>query len=133
MAGALEITERHVGPVTIVDLNGQLVVDDGEREFRQTIDVLVAAGQINILVDLGKVTYMDSGGVGALVAKYLHVTKRGGKMKLLNLSRRANRVLRIARLVSVFEVFEDEEEAVRSFALPPPLVSLPAGAGARHS
>jgi anti-sigma B factor antagonist len=128
MAGALEITERRVGPVTIVDLNGQLVVDDGEREFRQTIDVLVAAGQLNVLIDLSKVTYMDSGGVGALVAKYLHVTKRGGQMKLLHLSRRANRVLRTARLVSVFEVFRDEAEAVSSFALPAPLVSLPAPA-----
>ena len=91
MAGALEITERRVGPVTIVDLNGQLVVDDGEREFRQTIDLLVAAGQLHILVDLSKVTYMDSGGVGALVAKYLHVTKRGGQMKLLQLSKRLGR------------------------------------------
>lgn len=132
MAGALEITERRIGPVTIVDLNGQLVVDDGEREFRQTIDLLVAAGQLNILVDLGKVTYVDSGGVGALVAKYLHVTKRGGQMKLLHLSRRASRVLRIARLISVFEVFGDEGEAVRSFALPASFVSLPAAAAGRR-
>jgi anti-sigma B factor antagonist len=124
MAGALEITERRVGPVTIIDLNGELVVDEGEREFRAAIDLLVAAGQLNILVDLSKVTYIDSGGVGALVAKYLHVSKRGGQLKLMHLSRRANRVLRTAKLVSVFEVFRDEAEAVRSFTLAPRLLSM---------
>lgn len=125
MASALEISERRIGPVTLLQLDGQLVVDDGERLFRQTVDGLVAAGQLNILIDLGNVTYVDSGGVGALVAKYLHVTRRGGQMKLLHLSRRATRVLKIARLLAVFEAFDTEAEALQSFDPAPSLVAQP--------
>jgi anti-sigma B factor antagonist len=115
---ALEIAERRNGPVTVVELTGRLVADDGENPFAEQIRVLVAAGNVNLLVDLHRVTYMDSGGVGALVSMFLHVAKRGGRLKLLAPSDRVRRVLQITRLLQIFEVFADEEEAVHSFEMP---------------
>lgn len=119
MAAALNIIERRIGPVTLLELDGSLVVDDGDRLFRDTVDLLVASGNLDLVVDLSRVTAMDSGGVGVLVAKYLHVTKRGGRLKLLRPSSRASRVLRISRLLPVFEVYDNEEDALRSFQVAP--------------
>lgn len=121
---ALEVTERRLGPVTVVELTGRLVADDGDTSFSEHIMVLVAAGSTNLLVDLRRVTYMDSGGLGALVAMFLHVTKRGGRLKLLSPSQRVWRVLEITHLLHVFEVFEDDDEAVRSFAMPSVLAEV---------
>jgi anti-sigma B factor antagonist len=118
MAAALVLVERRIGPVTVIELAGRLIVDEGDRRFSEQIAVLVSAGNLNLLVDLRNVTYIDSGGVGALVAMYLHVFKRGGRLKLLRPTERVRRVLEITGLLSVFEVFEEQDEGVRSFAMP---------------
>ena len=118
---ALEIAERRLGPVTVVELRGRLVADDGDTPFINRITALVAFGQASLLVDLGRVTYIDSGGVGALVSMFLHVTKRGGRLKLLRPSERVRRVLHMTRLIDVFEIFVDEDAAVRSFVSPSPV------------
>jgi anti-sigma B factor antagonist len=118
----LTIAERRVGDVTILQLTGRLVLYEGELEFRQCIDGLVAAGRVKVIVDLHGVDYIDSAGVGSLVAKYLSVRRKGGNVKLLHLSARSHRVMGITRLLSVFETFDSEEEALNSFGatVPPP-------------
>jgi anti-sigma B factor antagonist len=68
-----------------------------------------------MIINLQEVTYIDSAGVGMLVAKMLSVRRAGGDMKLLHLTTRSNRVMTITRLLTVFEAFDDEEEAIRSF------------------
>jgi anti-sigma B factor antagonist len=118
MAAALELVERRIGPVTVLELSGRLITDGGDRRFSEQVAVLVSAGHVNVLVDLRDVTYIDSGGIGALVAMYLHVFKRGGRLKLLAPSERVYHVLEITGLLAVFEVFANESEAVRSFAMP---------------
>jgi anti-anti-sigma factor len=118
MAATLEIVERRSGPVTLLELAGDLVAHAG-NPFREHIMTLISAGQTGILLDLSRVTSLDSGGVGALVAMYTHVSRRGGRLKLLGLTSRMHRALQITRLLPVFETFEDEDEAVRSFAMPP--------------
>lgn len=115
---ALEIAERRLGTVTVVELRGRLVADDGDISFVTRIKALVAFGHTMLLVDLERVTYIDSGGIGALVSMFLHLTKRGGRLKLLRPADRVRRVLQMTRLVDVFEIFEDEDTAVRSFATP---------------
>lgn len=115
MTSCLEIAERRSDSVTILELTGRLIVDEGDSSFRDRVDSLVRAGTIHLLVDLRNVTYIDSGGVGALVSKYLTVKNKGGRLKLLCLSERACRVLRTAGLLQVFEVFENEKDALRSF------------------
>jgi anti-sigma B factor antagonist len=115
---ALEIAERRLGSVTVVELTGRLVADDGDTSFITRITALVAFGHVSLLVDLERVTYIDSGGIGALVSRFLHVIRRGGRLKLLRPSDRVRRVLQMTRLNDVFEIFEDEDAAVRSFASP---------------
>ena len=112
MADSLVITERNREGVTVLGLSGHLVFDEGERAFRDRVMSLIAAGQKRILVDLKDVTYIDSAGVGSLVAMFLHVLKRGGRLKLIRPSERACRVLEIAQLLSVFDVFETEAQGI---------------------
>ena len=113
---ALELAERRLGRVTVVELTGRLIADDGDTSFTNRITTLVAAGQANLLIDLSRVTYIDSGGVGALVSMFLHAARRGGRLKLLRANDRVRRVLEMTRLIDIFEVFLDEDAAVRSFA-----------------
>jgi anti-sigma B factor antagonist len=111
----LGITERVVEGITILDMTGRLVLDQGDAVFRETIAEVVARGQMQIVLNLKNVTYIDSAGVGVLVAKYLSVRRAGGDMKLLHLTPRSTRVMTITKLLTVFETFDDEEGAVRSF------------------
>lgn len=116
MTRRIKIAERRVGDVTILDLHGRLVLDEGDTSCAEHIDLLVRQDRTRIVLNLQEVTYIDSAGVGALVAKYITLRKRGGDLKLLRLSERVRRVIGIAHLLAVFETFESEELAVRSFA-----------------
>jgi anti-sigma B factor antagonist len=111
----LRIAERLVDGITILDMTGRLVLDQGDAVFRERIAEVVTRGQMQIVLNLKNVTYIDSAGVGVMVAKYLSVRRAGGDMKLLHLTPRSTRVMTITKLLTVFETFDDEEEAVRSF------------------
>jgi anti-sigma B factor antagonist len=111
----LRIVERVAGGVTVLDMSGRLVLDQGDAVFRDCITSLLTRGQHQILLNLEEVTYIDSAGVGVMVAKMLSVRRTGGDMKLLHLTARSNRVMTITKLLTVFEAFDDEDEAVRSF------------------
>ena len=116
MAPRITISERRIGDVTILDLQGRLVLDEGDTSCVERIDRLIRQERIQIVLNLQDVTYIDSAGVGALVSKYVTLRKRGGNLKLLCLSERVRRVISIAHLLEVFESFDSEERAVRSFA-----------------
>jgi anti-sigma B factor antagonist len=111
----MTIEERRVGPVTILALKGRLVLDDGDALLRKRVDDLVAGGHLKIIADLTALDYVDSAGIGVLIAKYLSVRRKGGDLKLLRLSSRTHHALEITHLLTVFEAFESEEDAVRSF------------------
>jgi anti-sigma B factor antagonist len=114
-ASSLKIAERVVNAITILDISGRLVLDEGDVTFRDYIEDLLARERLQILLNLRDVSYIDSAGVGMMVAKYLTVRRAGGDMKLLHLTPRSNRVMSITKLLTVFEAFDDEEKAVRSF------------------
>jgi anti-anti-sigma factor len=116
MTRHIKISERRIGDVTILDLQGRLVLDEGDTSCVEHIDLLVRQDRTRVVLNLEDVTYIDSAGVGALVAKYITLRKRGGDLKLLRLSDRVRHVIGIAHLLAVFETFESEELAVRSFA-----------------
>jgi anti-sigma B factor antagonist len=115
MRAPLFITQRTIGDVVLLDLRGRLVFDEGDEVLRERVTSLVQAGSTRLLVGLKNVTHIDSGGVAALVAMFLHVIRRGGQFKLLCPSACATRVLGITRLTPVFEIFEDEAIALASF------------------
>ena len=111
----LAIEERQTGDITVLVLKGQMVLDDGDLAFGRQIRDLVERGAVKVVLDLGDVTYIDSSGVGMLVAKLKTLKERGGDMRLLNLNRRAESLLGMLKLLVVFETFQDEAAAVRSF------------------
>ena len=112
MPARLTIAERRVGTVTILELSGELVYDGGTRVLREAVTKAVTLGARAVLLDLRHLTALDSGGVGALVAMFRHVTRQGGQLKLLRPSATARHVLGIARLTGVFDIFDDEEGAL---------------------
>ena len=120
----LQIIERAVGDVTVVDLKGRLVFGDGDDTFRETLNRLIQSGRRKILLNLDDVPYIDSGGLGALVSKYISVCRRGGTLKLCRVHERAFRVLNITKLLTVFESYETEQEALKSFEVAGPPVKV---------
>jgi anti-sigma B factor antagonist len=108
----LEVTERQLGDAVVLVVSGQLIADQGTCPFCERIDRLLAAGFRTVLVDLSRITYIDSAGVGALVWKYRSVTGRGGAFRLLRPSRRVKTILAITRLDTVFEIFDSETAAL---------------------
>ena len=113
---SLRITERQVGDITILDLSGLLVLDDGDAVFRDSVNDLINREQLRMVVNLADVTYIDSAGIGVLIGRYLGVRRRGGDMRLANLTSRSHRVMTITHLLTVFNAYESVDEAIRSFA-----------------
>ena|ERR1700752_1849158 len=114
----LRMEERHVDDVTVLILTGQILMDDGDLAFGKRIQDLMGRGRAKIVLDLGGVTYIDSSGVGMLVAKLKTLKDRSGNIKLLHLTSRSESLLGMLKLLIVFETFQDEGAAVRSFAGP---------------
>ena len=115
----MEIVERAIGDLTILDLKGRLVAGDGDDVFRDEINRLVQLGCRKVLLNLDEVAYLDSCGVGAIVSKYITLRKRDGQLKLYNLRPRSFRVLNITKLLTVFETFDSEARAIESFGRTP--------------
>jgi len=111
----MTIQERASGSVTILDLNGKLVLGDGDTLLKDKIHSLMFQSRKQIVLNMGNVSFVDSTGLGALVATYVTAKNNGGQIKLVNLTKRLHDLLVISKLVNVFETFDSEDEAVRSF------------------
>ena len=115
----LRIDERAVQGVTVLTLSGEITLDDGDLALGRRIDDLLARGYVKLIVDLAGVTYIDSSGVGMMVATLKQVQKEGGDMRLLRLTTRGQRMFSVLKLKTTFEIFDDEPGALRSFELRP--------------
>jgi len=112
----MQIEERAVGEVTILDLKGKMTLGEGDELLKEKINSLVQKGHKKLILNLEGVPYIDSAGLGEIVRTYTTVSRQGGKLKLLNLTKRITDLLSITKLLTVFETFESEQEAVRSFS-----------------
>src|SRR5438093_1518683 len=112
----MKMTERMVDGVTILDLDGKLTPSDGDTRLKDKIHSLIHQGRKDILLNLEDVPYVDSSGLGDLVALFATVSCAGGSLKLLNLTNRIQNLLAITKLVTVFECFTSETEGVESFS-----------------
>jgi anti-sigma B factor antagonist len=113
---ALQMTERNVDGVTILAISGRITLGDASHEVRTKLKDLLAEGKTRLVLDLAEVGYIDSAGLGTLVAGYTSARAGGATMKLANLTKKLDEQLHITKLVTVFEVFNSVEEAVKSFA-----------------
>ena len=111
----LDVKERQAGDVTILDLSGDVRIGEGAVALRDSIRNLADQGKTKVLLNLAGVKYMDSTGVGELIANYTTVTRQGGQLKLLSLTERIQNLLVITKLLTVFDSYENEAEALKSF------------------
>jgi anti-sigma B factor antagonist len=111
----MEIRERAVDGVTVLDLSGKIILGEGDVAVKERIKDLLADGQRKILLNLANVTYIDSAGLGALIGSYATVKRENGHMKLVNLTKRVQDLLAITKLITVFETFDNEGDAIAGF------------------
>ena len=110
----MQIEERSVGDVTILDLKGKMTLGEGDELLRDKINSLIHQGQKKLLLNLEGVPYIDSAGLGEIVRTYTTVSRQGGSLKLVNLTKRITDLLSITKLLTVFETFDTEKDAISS-------------------
>ena len=111
----MEIVERTVSDVTVLDLKGKMTLGEGDEMLKDKINSLLAAGKKKLLLNLEAVPYIDSAGLGEVVRTYTTVSRQGGSLKLLNLTKRIEDLLSITKLLTVFDTFDSEAEAIKSY------------------
>ena len=111
----LTMASRQVAGIAVLDLKGRITLGDGSVQIRDAIRDLVGKGQKSILLNLGDVNYIDSSGLGELVAAYTTARNQGAELKLLKLTRKVHDLLQLTKLYTVFDVYDDETVAVASF------------------
>ena len=112
----MDINKRRVGDIVILDLQGKLMMTDGAELLHDTVASIVFQGERKVVLNLGGVPYMDSGGLGELVRCHLIVKREtGGAIKLVNLTSKITDLLTITRLVTIFDTFDSEQAALASF------------------
>jgi len=118
----MNIVQRRIGDITIIDLQGNIMFEDGDQELRSAVASVLEAGGRKVILNMGEVPYLDSAGLSELVRSFVAVNKRGGKMVLIDLTRKVQDLLTISKLLTIFEKFDSEAAAIRSLetAAPPP-------------
>ena len=111
---ALKISNRDVGGVTVVSCSGRIVFGEEAADLREVVKSLLQRTK-EIVMDLGEVSYIDSGGLGTLVGLYTSARNIGGEIKLANVTKRVRDQLQITKLITVFDCYPSEQAAVNAF------------------
>jgi anti-sigma B factor antagonist len=112
---ALNAVEKEVKGVTVLQLAGRVTLGEESNDLRTRIKTILAQGKTRLVLDLAEVTYIDSAGLGTLVAGFTSAQNQGANMKLANLTKRFREQLNITKLVTVFDVYDNVQDAVKSF------------------
>src|SRR5438270_11262257 len=112
----MQIEERAIGDVIVLDLKGKITLGEGDELLKDKVNSLVNQGHKKIVLNLAGVPYIDSAGLGEVVRTYTTVSRQGGSLKLLNLTKRITDLLSITKLLTVFEKFDSESDAIQSFS-----------------
>jgi anti-sigma B factor antagonist len=112
----MTVSERKVGGVTVVDVSGRMVSTDNPGRLKDKITSLVFQGQKQIVLNLANVNYVDSSGLGEIVACHGSALKGGAEIKIANAANKIKDLLVMTRLITVFDAHETEDAAVKSFA-----------------
>lgn len=113
---ALKINIRERENVAVFDIDGEIrLVDNPELSLLKTVKNYLESGKTNVLFNLKKVEFIDSFGIGEVVASLISIGKKGGQLKLAHVSSRVMLILKYSRLTALIDVYEDEDEAIKSF------------------
>lgn len=116
---ALTITEKDTDGITILELSGRVTLGDESNQLRSKIKEVLGKGKMRLVLDLADVSYIDSAGLGTLVAGYTSAQNQGASMKLANLTKKFHEQLHITKLVTVFDVYDSVADATKSFGTDP--------------
>lgn len=111
----LKMTERMVDGVSVLDLDGRIVLGEESGALRERVKSLLGENRKRIILNMGNVSYIDSAGLGALVASFTSAKNQGASLKLVNLGSKFREVLQVTKLLTVFDVYENEQAAIASF------------------
>jgi anti-sigma B factor antagonist len=112
---ALRMTDREVSGVSVLDIEGRIVLGEESNAFREKVKGLLAAGKKKIILNLAQVGYIDSAGLGTLVATFHSARSQGATLKLTNLGSKFKEVLQVTKLMTVFDTYDTEAAAIASF------------------
>ena len=112
---ALTMVEKQVSGVTVLQLSGRITLGEESSQLRTKIKDVLGQGNTRLVLDLAEVAYIDSAGLGTLVAGFTSAQNQGANMKLANLTKRFKEQLHITKLVTVFDVYDSVQDAVKSF------------------
>ena len=113
---ALKMTNREVDSVSVVALDGRIVLGEESNALREKVKSLIAEGKKKVVLNMANITFIDSAGLGTLVAAHHSAKSQGAALKLAHLGAKFQEVLQITKLLTVFDVYNSEAEAVASFA-----------------
>ena len=113
---ALRMTDRQIGDVDVLDIEGRIVLGEESNAFREKVKGLLAAGKKKIILNLAQVGYIDSAGLGTLVSTFHSARSQGATLKLVSLGSKFKEVLQVTKLMTVFDTYDDESLAVQSFS-----------------
>ena len=111
----LKLAKRTVDGILAIECNGRIVFGDESALLRDEVKKAIAEGQKRIVLNLGEINYIDSGGLGTLVALHTTAHNAGGTIKLANLTKRVGDLMQVTKLLTVFDVHDSEYKALESF------------------
>ncbi|MBP1624191.1 MAG: anti-anti-sigma factor [Acidobacteria bacterium] len=112
----MKFATRKAGDVVIIDVEGKILLGEGDVEIKKTVDDLLRKGHKKILLNLAKVPYLDSAGLGEIIRCFTALRKNGGHFRLLSPNKRILDLLSITKLLNVFDCFDNESSAIASFS-----------------
>jgi anti-sigma B factor antagonist len=111
----MTFSERQIGEVTVVDVDGRVTIVEGADALRDGLQQLIDRGVSKLVLNCGKIPYVDTSGIRTIVRVYTSLHDKGGSLKLANLTPHVAQILNVTRLTSVLETYDDEAAAVNSF------------------
>lgn len=112
---ALRMTDRQIDGVDVVEIEGRIVLGEESNQFREKVKSLLAAGNKKVVLNMANVSYIDSAGLGTLVATFHSARTQGATLKLANLGNKFKEVLQVTKLMTVFDTYDSEAAAIQSF------------------
>lgn len=112
---ALKMTSREVDGVTVIAMDGRIVLGEESNALRENLKAVVAEGKKKVVLNMDNITFIDSAGLGTLVAAHHSAKNQGASLRLCHLGTKFQEVLQITKLMTIFEVYNTEPEAIASF------------------
>ncbi len=112
----MKISVRKAKDVVVIDVEGNIVLGEGDVEIKRAVDGLIQKGSTKVILNMAKVSYVDSAGLGEIMRCFTALRRDGGDFKLLSPGQRILDLLNITKLLNVFDIYDNEASAVKSFA-----------------